>query len=249
MPHPLELLKNWKPKVVDRPHPDGEKGVRLSLDEVAKGIIDTLNDGEQLVKVRTYAIELLDAAKKRGESIDNHEARARILLKGVQDDKLWVPDPVGIELMPSPELMACKDPSKPCLKGDDCDGLARLLGAMMSSIGIYTMVVGHSYDKDKQIEHVLIAVHNGKRWLHADPSTSLPLGQSLPFTRERTIAIPTGEVLCDGDVCVKNSKTKPTQIESKLQGRFVGVSGVPASASSARKIVWLRRPRFEWITP
>lgn len=242
-------IANWKPQMTDRFHPDGEKGVRSSLDEVANGIIATLKDSQKLAKVRTYAIEKLAEAKARGEETNNHEGRAQALLKAVQTEKLWVPDPVGIEYMPSPHHMACKSNGTDgavCVKGDDCDGLTRLLGAMASSIGIYTLVVGHSYTKDRQIEHVLCALHTGREWKYADPSTNLPLGKSLRYTRERVIAIPTGEILCDADVCVTN-KIKTDDIENKLSGRFVGLNGTrdaegaaPGAQARPQRVTWIR---------
>lgn len=236
IPMPTKQLASWNPKTVDRPHPDGEPGIRSSLDEVAAGIIATLNDPVQLARVRTYSIDKLAEAKDRGELRDDNEGRAAVLLKAVQTEKLWVPDPVGIEYMPAPHHMACTKSKngEVCVRGDDCDGQARLLGAMFSSVGIYTLVVGHAYDRDKQIEHVLCAIHNGSKWMYADPSTSLKLGKCLPFTRERVIAIPTGEMLCDAAVCV-GPKIKTDQIERKIQGRFVGVGGPPRG----RQIVWL----------
>lgn len=233
------MPKPWS--IEKRTHPWGEDGVRSSLNEVAKKAAE----GAAHPNVRTWAIEMLDAARERGENVHAPRDRARVLLSAVQR-KLWVPDPVGTEYIPAAHLLAC-DPKKPkdgqvCVRGDDCDGKSVLLGAALSTVGIYTLIVGHAYNEKKQIEHVLCAGYINKQWLYADPSTNLPLGKCVPFSRERLLSIPNVQVLCDDSVCIGTQQFDPDKFEFVDRGVFVGVNGVPDLNGLAAEIVWETQP-------
>lgn len=230
----------WK-NVVERDHPFGDRGVNQSLDEVAKRVAK----GALSPRVRTWAIEQLDEARRSGlSSVKNANERAKVLLRAVQK-KLWVPDPVGAEYMPAAELLACdpeKDKDQICVRGDDCDGLATLLGAAWMSVGIHTLVVGHSYDEDeKAIEHVLCAAHLEGVWRYGDPSTDLPLGQCVPPTRERVLSVPSVRVVCDADTCIGSSGARHIKPDDYIdKGVFVGVDGIPGSLRGlSARVVWL----------
>lgn len=228
--------------VEKRAHPWGESGIRSSLDEVAKKAAE----GAVHPNVRTFAIEMLDLARERGEEVKRPRERARILLQAVQK-KLWVPDPVGTEYIPAAHLLAC-DPNKPkdgqvCVRGDDCDGKAVLLGAMFSSVGIYTLIVGHAYNDLKQIEHVLNAAYLDGKWYYADGSTTLPLGKCVPFSRERVLSIPNIQMLCDDTVCLGRRQFDPEKLEFVDKGVFVGVSGPPGMDGLSANLVWVTEPR------
>lgn len=121
----------------------------------------------------------------------------------------------------------------------NCDDLCVYLGALTCSVGIPTMVVGHSYDNDKQIGHVLLKVYDGKNWLYADPSTDLELGQCFSYTRERYIGVPSMEVICDATSCERKT-IDPSQVEPS-QGRFVSLGEPPA-----RQVEWISPIR--WIS-
>lgn len=227
-PRPLNAVK--------RDHPWGEVGIRSSLDEVAKAAAV----GAVHPNVRTWSIEMLDLARERGEDVHSAKDRARILL-GACQKKLWVPDPYGAEYIPAAHLLAC-DPKKPkdgqvCVRGDDCDGLATLLGAALSSVGLPVLIVGHSYNAKKQIEHVLCAVHLEGRWYYADPSTKFPLGRCVPFTRERVLSIPNVKAICDDTACIGTREFDPDALDFVDKGVFVGVSGPPLKGLQAT-IVW-----------
>lgn len=229
-------------KVQKREHPWGEQGIRSSLDEVAKAAAV----GASHPNVRTWAIEMLDVARERGDSVHKPRDRARILLGAVQK-KLWVPDPVGTEYIPAAHLLAC-DPKKPkdgqvCVRGDDCDGKCTLLAAAWSSVGIHTLIVGHAYNELKQIEHVLAAAYLDKTWLYGDPSTNLPLGKCVPFSRERVLSIPNVQVLCDDTVCVGRKQFDPDKMDFVDRGVFVGVSGPPSLDGLSAEVVWVVEPR------
>lgn len=215
-------MADWKPKIERRQHPFGEAGVNSSLQEVAKKAAE----GSLDPRVRAWAIECLERARReKSLKVNTEKERAEILLKAVQA-KLWVPDPVGSEWMAGAHLMACVDKDSPCFHGGDCDDLAAVLGACFLTVGLHTMIVGHGYNAQKQIAHVLCAVRVAGRWLYADPSTDLPLGECVKFTREQLLSTPNVKVLCDRDKCL----TFPTLFDPNKngfvdKGEFVGVNG------------------------
>ncbi len=228
----------WK-NVTEREHPFGTKGVNQSLDEVARRV----STGSRDPAVRTWAVEVLDEARKAGvSSVTNTEERARVLLKAVQQ-KLWVPDPVGVEYMPAARLLACnekKNNGSVCVRGDDCDGLATLLGASWMSVGVYTVVVGHGYDDEGNIEHVLCAAWVNGAWRYGDPSTDLPLGKCVPFSHERLLSVPNIKVICDEEVCIGQDGARhlnPDRLEFVEKGVFVGVDGIHLVGLRS-KILW-----------
>lgn len=243
-----------------RPHPFGEAGVRSSLEEVARYV----SKGITNPYVRTFAIDKLAEAQQRGVNVDSPRARAEVLLRVFQQEKLWVPDPVNAEYIPEAHLLAC-DPNKPhrnlegkelvCKKGDDCDGKTVGLGACLGAVGLHTLVVGHGYDGDGgRIEHVLNMVWLGKRWYYADPSLKeLGLGQCVPFTRERVLSVPNVQVLCDASSCMSNgqeTRFNPDDSNFVNNGIFVGVSGPPTTLDGiVSKVVWVTeaRPRVNWL--
>lgn len=235
---PMAENTTWAPKIEKRAHPFGEKGVRSSLEEVAK----KASEGANSFRVQKWVGDVLDAARSQGSKVDSAIGRARALLKAAQQ-KLWKPDPVGTEWIAGAHLLACKvdDPDGPCLKAGDCDDLAVLLGAACTNAGIPTLIVGHGYDAEKNISHVLCAVHANGRWWYADPSTDFPLGQHVKFTRERILAIPSGKVVCDAANCLVGGKRAidPDVVEPAGGGMFVGVNGLPDNMPTASSVRWL----------
>jgi hypothetical protein len=218
----------------------GEPGVLSSLDEVAraaaKGSIDP--------RVHTWAGERLDIARGAGRSVKQPHERAAVLLEAVQQ-KLWIPDPVGSEYIASPHLLAC-DPGKAkdgrvCVRAGDCDDLSALLGAALSSVGIYTLIVGHAYGKP-QLEHVICAAYLPKfdaarPWKYADPSSKYALGQCHRFTRERLISIPNVKLVCDARACIGHQEIDPDKLRFIERGEFVGVGSLPLDGLDA-EVVW-----------
>lgn len=222
---------------VKRDHPWGEVGIRSSLDEVANAAAA----GAVHPAVKTWSTEMVDLARERGEQVNTAKDRARILLEAVQK-KLWIPDPVGTEYIQAAHLLAC-DPKRSkngqvCVRGGDCDDLAVLLGAAWSSAGIYTVIVGHAYNPKKQIEHVLCAAYLGNTWYRGDPSTRLPLGRYVPFTRERVLSIPNVKTICDDTVCIGERNLDPEALDFVDKGVFVGVSGPPSMDGLSASLIW-----------
>lgn len=121
----------------------------------------------------------------------------------------------------------------------NCDGKAVLLAAMLSSVGIHTLIVGHAYNKLKQIEHVLCAAHLDKKWLYAEPSADFPLGKCVPFSRERVLSIPNIQVLCDDTVCIGRKQFDPEKVEFVDKGVFVGVGDLSGLDGLSAELVWV----------
>jgi hypothetical protein len=228
----------WNPNVEARPHPFGEAGVRSSLEEVcrraAKGASEILGTPQHLARVRTYSAKILKEAKAAGRQVHRPGHRARELLSAVQERKLWIPDPIGIEYIPAAHLMACDGPThddgSPCLAGDDCDGKVVLLAAMFMSVGLYTMIVGHSYDSSGVISHVLTKVYYDGKWHYADPSqlsngTHQAIGKCVSYTRERYYSMPEIKVVCDGSTC-DTRNFDPEDAGFVDRGTFVGLNGI-----------------------
>jgi hypothetical protein len=223
--------------VVKHEHPFGKKGVNASLDAVAKYVAE----GAVHPRVKTWAGEMLDVARDKGVSRANTpNERAKVLLSAVQK-KLWVPDPVGAEYMMAAHLLACDpktSPDRVCIRAGDCDDLAILLGSAWLSVGINTLIVGHSYDDEHNIEHVLCAAHLDGRWHYGDPSTDYPLGKHVPCTWERVLSVPNVKVVCDDEVCIGNSGGRnldPDRLNFVDKGVFIGVGGLRGLHA---RVVW-----------
>lgn len=240
-------------QVEERVHPWGERGVNTSLDEVAKRAAA----GAIRPEVRTWAVEILDKARKAGRKVNSDRARGVEILKACQA-KLWVPDPVFAEYITPARLLACEkhgDNGEICIKGEDCDGLVVLCAGAFMSVGLHSMIVGHGYGKDKQIRHVLSAVHIDGKWLYADPSVpefrgAFPLGECHPFTHERLLSIPNVKVLCDADKCITSPTVfNPEEHDFVNQGVFIGISGIDPNAQPEEvpreEVVF--EQRLQWI--
>jgi hypothetical protein len=240
-------VPTWQPVVEQRPHPLGEAGVRSSLDEVAKKAADILKNGDHFVRVKTWAGKKLHEARARGEDVSTDRGRAAALLRVVQREKLWVPDPVGMEFITGAHLMACdRDADNPegvCVQAEDCDGKTVLLTACYLSIGLHTVICGHGYDKEhprvRRLEHVISKVRAGGEWYYADGSyEEFALGTCHPFTRERILSLPDRRVVCDGEVCnVELGGYDPDdQFLKAGAGTYIGVDGI---SSRPLRVVWL----------
>lgn len=199
---------------------------------------------------------MLDNARKKGFAAHTPWDRARILLEAVQE-KLWVPDPVGTEFIQGAHLTACTDPNSPCFQGGDCDDLVVLLASAFLGVGLDTLIVGHGYGNERQIGHVLTAVHVDGKWHYADPSPIggnsteyAPLGKCVPFSRERLYSLPNEKMICDENACLVPGRVfNPATFIEK--GHFIGVTGSPPEfayrvqwleGASTREVQWLPDP-------
>lgn len=126
-----------------------------------------------------------------------------------------------------------------------CDDLVILLGSCFSAVGIYTAIVGHAYNRGKDISHVLTSVWINGQWQYADPSTDLPLGECVQFTRERVYSVPNVQMICDANMCFTHpGRFDPQKNNFDGEGSFVGVSGV-----GVPQFAWLAKPsrKVQWL--
>ena len=181
--------------------------------------------GSQDQDVRSWASWALNKAGNPKGPV----ARAEALLAALRKQSIWVPDPVHTELMPGAALMLGDGVNPAFYGGGDCDDLTiALLAAFLSSVGsmgVTAAVVGHSYNAERNISHVLAAVTDGVEWFYADPSTDFPFGMCKRPTRERIIEVPTLKMICDADVCLVGPRATRPSINTK-PGTFIGVSGI-----------------------
>lgn len=205
----------------------GEPGIRISLEEVAKRVVE----GRLDPRVRAWAIRKL---KEAGNPKTNL-GRAEALLKALRDQCIWVPDPVHSEYMAKPHLTLGDGADLSYFAGGDCDDLTiALLAAYLSvieAVGVQAAVVGHSYVTSRDITHVLGAVYANGKWYYVDPSTDYPFGKcKTPFYRERVIEVPSMKMTCDRDFCLSGPGAMKSPPSNTQMGVFVGVDGIPSDS-------------------
>lgn len=193
--------------IVTRDHPGGEKGVKLSLDEVASRIRVGRNDP----RVRAWAIRAVKAAG--GPQGKREQAEA--IRKALKDATVYVNDPVNTEFIQAAHETLCLDDKGLCFRGGDCDDLVVAYGSATLSIGIPTQIIGEGFGFDGVPSHVLAAIQDGSTWLRVDPSTDKIVGDFVQGTSERWI-----------DPMVKD----PTAGMGEAKGDFVGVGAIGAGA-------------------
>lgn len=213
-------------KVERRNHPRGETGTRISLEETAKKAAE----GRLVPAVRAWAQEKIVQAGRPRDPMKQAEA----ILLALRRERMYIPDPVDAEFIPSAActLVGCEG-----LKflGEDCDGLLVAFLAAIGSVGIEGAVVGHGYSQDGQLSHVLAGVFDGKVWHMCDPSTDYPFGYVDRPVRERWIAVPGINLLCDSSNGACDLKTLGSGVgpgRMRPSGDFVGV-GSPVGAVGA----------------
>ena len=159
-------------------YPDGAPGIRMSLETIAKKI----RDGRLDPDIRGWAGDVLIAAGRPKRVRDKVAA----LLNAFRDETVYVADPVRAEYIASAAATACLRPGL-CVRARDCDDGCVFMGSVVMSIGIPARVVKQNFGPNKQ-EHVLIeAMDEDGGWFAVDPSTSLPVGQSVPAVSETRI--------------------------------------------------------------
>jgi hypothetical protein len=157
------------------PYPLGAAGVTISLETIAKKIRDGRNDPD----VRGWAGDvLIRAGRPKGR-----RARVSALLDAFRKVTLYLPDPVGTEMIAAAHVTVCLRPGL-CMRARDCDDGCVFLGSAIMSIGIPVRVIKQNFGPGRQ-EHVLIeAEDDNGAWFPADPSTDLPCGSRVPAVSE-----------------------------------------------------------------
>lgn len=121
---PVSTLGRQTPTVESRPHPLGEAGTMASL----RAVRDAVLRGYVHPEVRAWAIKQL---KQRGNPTDQ-AGRAKALLEGVRETKIWVPDPPNTEYVQEAHLTLGEGPDRLTFDGGDCfaEGTLLLTDAM-----------------------------------------------------------------------------------------------------------------------
>jgi hypothetical protein len=198
-----------------RPQPQGLKGGRASLATLATLAVEAQDN----INVRAWVSHLLheEGLGEMDVSPAYQLKRAAAILRWVQTQVAWIPDPKNREHIPKPYLLLpCKDGTcdrLPFLRGDDCDGKDALLLALLlealHTVDVPVAAIGHGYHPDiPVIEHVLAAVGSDPQWskvYYLDPSTHLPFGECYPFEWEQVISLPDQRVVCDARICLGSS--------------------------------------------
>lgn len=162
-----------------RPHPSGSAGAKLSLKEVAQRAWKA----RMSPRLRAWATQQL---AKHNVSTGGKRQKAQAILDEFRKKVPYIADPVMGEFMETPEQTLCLDDGNLCFIGTDCDGAAITLAAAMMSIGIDAMIIGSSHREPHDVPtHVYMAFADDLgEWVRMDGTTKLPVGKSVPHTRE-----------------------------------------------------------------
>lgn len=203
----------------------GDRGSRWSIKKTAE--LSKVASRDPLV--RAWTVQKIHNARLAGLPTETDEDKARIILSAVQNEFTYVSDPMFSEMMVAPKWMI-----QGIIPGGDCDDLVGLTVACflaaLSSAGVRCAVIGHSYAKSLDIEHVLCAIFLGKKWLYADPCSKLPLGRTAaPHTWELVYdPMFPEQPFCDATSCLVGSNAVPPPTFRGSHGDFIGVSGLPS---------------------
>lgn len=119
--------------VVERPHPRGMAGVRDGAREIVEGILRDRKDPLVIAWTR-QTIHAANLPDPRGFPVPRNVMGA--LFAQLKKEVAFVRDPVDSEMMAGTREILCLDPSRVCLRGEDCDGQLRALGSAAASAGI-----------------------------------------------------------------------------------------------------------------
>src|SRR5579864_1128237 len=160
-------------------YPDGDLGIRLSLEEMAKRI----REGRLDPAVRGWAIGALKDAGIDGRGRTTVRAQVSALLEALRSQTSYAGDPTAAEYIQSAAATLCLRPGL-CIHGGDCDDLTVALCSAILSIGIPAVIVKQSFGPDAQ-QHVLVAAQDEVgQWIYLDPSTKLPPGNAHSASEE-----------------------------------------------------------------
>ncbi len=212
----------------------GEAGVKYTLGQVAAMAAAARNHPE----VVAFARRLV---RDSGCDANDDVAVAKaiydgLLAKGIR----WLKDPARTEFIAAAHHFVPSVDDAGQYRDDalmvsaDCDELsllsAGLFLACTEAVGVESAaILGHSYAKQRQFQHVLYAIWDGRkgqnRWIRIDPSSNREFGYFRPdYTREIMIAVPSCRIICDADSCASGPRAvKPPPLMAS--GEFVGLSG------------------------
>lgn len=154
--------------------PWGDNGVSATLDRMAK----IVNESIHMTIVRKYAIQAVQGVDGKNRLFQSQAIRKWILQR-----MSFIRDPLGVEMVHTPENMLLQYEEAGIIYGD-CDDMATLSAALGKSIGIESAFVVLGFgDKSKPYGHVYTVLNTGKGWLPVDDKAGNPDANSF-FTRK-----------------------------------------------------------------
>lgn len=181
--------------VVRRPHPDGAKGAKRSLEACAERVQADYADPFVVAFARRTLVE---KGMPKGA-----RAKAAVFLSLFgprQGSRVkYVLDPSNIEYIASARHLLCLDSTNKdlCHAAGDCDELAAAFCSLCMAVGIDCVLVGQSYSRDSGVPvHVLAAIFDPatEKWYRCDPCSPMGVGQAHPATSEVEVDPLTGKV-------------------------------------------------------
>lgn len=231
------------PRTVNRSHPRGARGTKVSVQEIVKKV----EKGRLDPKTRAWSIETLQRGELGGFGADKvHQAKA--LFDRLKKERIYIEDPVDGEFMQSSActLDGCEGLM---FLGGDCDDLVIAFLSAIESVGIEGALVAHSYEPARVHTHVLCAIRDPKqgKWIRCDPSANDPFGTVSKPTRETFYGIPGGKVLADKNGPIDTRKVGSAMKNMRQSGDFVGV-GTPFGAVGQESDLETAEPALEGLS-
>jgi hypothetical protein len=169
------------------PYPTGDAGIQTSLAVVAKKI----REGRHDPAINGWVAQVFKARGIDGRDHPSVRTQVGALLDELRSSVIYLPDALGSEVIQSASATLCLAPGL-CLNAGDCDDLSVALGAAALRAGIPVRAV-HQIFYGAGTEHVLIQVQDERgKWLYADPSTRLPMGEAHRADKENYIDVMDG---------------------------------------------------------
>ena len=169
------------------PYPTGDAGIQTSLAVVAKKI----REGRHDPAINGWVAQVFKARGIDGRDHPSVRTQVGALLDELRSSVIYLPDAIGSEVIQSASATLCLAPGL-CLNAGDCDDLTVALGAAALRAGIPVRAV-HQIFYGAGTEHVLIQVQDERgKWLYADPSTRLPMGEAHRADKENYIDVMEG---------------------------------------------------------
>lgn len=128
-------------KVERKPYPRGDKGAKMSIEQVAKLASEGRNDPG----MRAWALRKLKRARDAGKNIDDILERAQIILDGVRADFIYVEDPPDTELIVHVKhLLSGLIPGGDCFPAGTRVLTEKLALVKVEDLGTDTRIWGHT---------------------------------------------------------------------------------------------------------
>lgn len=200
--------------VVKRPHPDGARGAKRSLEACAERVRADYTDPFVVAFARRT---LAEKGVPKGA-----RAKAAVFLSlfGPRPGSRvkYILDPSNVEYLASARHLLCLDSTNKdlCHAAGDCDELAAAFCSLCMAVGVDAVLVGAAYSRDSNVPvHVLAAIFDPatEKWYRCDPCSPMGVGQSHPATNEVEVDPLTGKV--------------PDFSGPNPPAYFVGVGGLP----------------------